>query len=135
MPGRGVPDSVAVPFSLSTKVTPAGKVPVSLIPGVGLPVAVTVKVRNLPAVNEAVLALVIAGGVCSDTVTVWITGGAVEWTVRARAGSGQAPPAKSAASVPIVSKTTHRIRRRIIVAPCHATTSTITEVALIVPLE
>ena len=61
VPGSGVPDSVAVPSPLSAKVTPAGKVPVSLIDGVGLPVVVTVKVAAEPAVKVAVLALVTAG--------------------------------------------------------------------------
>ena len=62
MPAPGVPDSGAVPFRLSTKVTPAGKVPVLLIDGVGLPVAVTVNVPAVPTVKVAVPALVIAGG-------------------------------------------------------------------------
>jgi len=53
---------VAVLFRLSTKVTPAGKVPVLLIDGIGLPVAVTVKVPAVPTVKVAVPALVIAGG-------------------------------------------------------------------------
>ena len=53
---------MAVPFRLSTKVTPAGKVPVLLIDGVGLPVAVTVNVPAVPTVKVAVPALVIAGG-------------------------------------------------------------------------
>ena len=82
MPGRGVPDSVAVPFSLSTKVTPAGKVPVSLIPGVGLPVAVTVKAPAVPAVNEAVLALVIAGA--RDTVAAAVTVKVKDWVASGR---------------------------------------------------
>ena len=53
---------MAVLFRLSTKVTPRGKVPASLINGVGKPVAVTVKVPAVPTVKVAVPALVIAGG-------------------------------------------------------------------------
>jgi hypothetical protein len=37
----GVPDKMAVPLPLSVKVSPAGNVPVSVIAGVGWPVAVT----------------------------------------------------------------------------------------------
>ena len=54
-----MPLKVAVPSALSTKVTPEGKVPVSRIDGVRLPV-VTVKVPP-PAVRVAVSALVTAG--------------------------------------------------------------------------
>jgi hypothetical protein len=39
----GVPDRVAVPLWLSTKLTPAGRAPVSVIAGVGTPLVVTVK--------------------------------------------------------------------------------------------
>ena len=53
---------MSVLFRLSTKVTPAGKVPVSLIDGVGLPVAVTVKVPAVPTEKVALSGLVIAGG-------------------------------------------------------------------------
>jgi len=42
-PDAGVPPSVAVPFPLSTKVTPLGNAPVSVNDGVGDPVVVTVK--------------------------------------------------------------------------------------------
>ena len=57
----GVPASVAVPFPLSTKDTPAGKEPVSDSVGVGGPAAVTVKVPAEPAVKEALFPLVITG--------------------------------------------------------------------------
>ena len=43
-PAAGVPARVAVPLPLSTKVTPAGRRPVSLRAAVGKPVVVTVKV-------------------------------------------------------------------------------------------
>ena len=57
----GVPASVAVPSPLSTKDTPAGRLPVSLSEAVGLPVEVTVKVPAEPAVKEALFPLVITG--------------------------------------------------------------------------
>ena len=82
MPGRGVPDSVAVPSRWSTRVTPAGKVPVLPIFGVGLPVAVTVKAPAVPAVKEAVLALVIAGA--RDTVAVAVTVKVKDWMASGR---------------------------------------------------
>ena len=47
-PAAGVPLSVAVPFRLSTNVTPPGRVPVSVSAGVGEPVVVTVKVPAGP---------------------------------------------------------------------------------------
>jgi hypothetical protein len=56
----GVPLKLAVPFPLSLKVTPAGRVPVSARDGVGAPVAVTVKLPDPPTVNVVVLAVVIA---------------------------------------------------------------------------
>ena len=61
VPTAGVPDSVPVPFPLSTKVTPAGSVPLTEIAGSGMPIAVTVKVPGVPTVNDAILALVMAG--------------------------------------------------------------------------
>ena len=59
--GRSLTPSVAVPLPLSVKVTPAGNVPVLESVAVGVPVVVTVKLHNDPAVNVAELALVIAG--------------------------------------------------------------------------
>ena len=46
---------------LSSKVTPLGSAPVSLSEGVGVPVAVTVKLPAVPAVNVVLVALVIIG--------------------------------------------------------------------------
>jgi hypothetical protein len=48
---------------LSTNVTPLGSVPVSRSDGVGVPVAVTVKLPAVPTVNVVLFALVIAGAV------------------------------------------------------------------------
>jgi len=59
----GVPLRVAVPFPLSVKVTPLGRVPDSLSAGVGDPVVVTVKLPAVPTVNVVLFALVIAGAV------------------------------------------------------------------------
>ena len=63
---------MAVPFPLSTKVTPRGKVPASLINGVGKPVAVTVKVPGLPAEKVVVLGLVIVGASLTVKVNDWV---------------------------------------------------------------
>ena len=63
VPDAGVPLSVAVPFPLVTNVTPLGSAPLSLTDGVGVPVAVTVKLPAVPTVNVVLLALVIAGAV------------------------------------------------------------------------
>jgi len=61
-PVAGVPLNVAVPFPLSTNVTPLGSAPVSVSDGVGDPVAVTVKKPSPdPISNVALLTLVIAG--------------------------------------------------------------------------
>jgi hypothetical protein len=56
----GVPDRVAVPAVVpALNVIPAGSAPCSLIVGVGVPVAVTVKLPATPAVNVVDAALVI----------------------------------------------------------------------------
>jgi hypothetical protein len=62
---------------LLTNVTPPGSAPVSVKVGVGVPVAVTVKLPAVPTVNVVLLALVIAGGVCTlptISVKVWLAG-------------------------------------------------------------
>ena len=62
VPPAGVPDNVAVPFALSVKVTPLGKVaPSSLNAGAGNPEVITVKELDAPSVNVMLPALVIAG--------------------------------------------------------------------------
>jgi hypothetical protein len=55
-----VPDSVAVPFPLSVKLSPAGSVPLCAI--VVAPVAVMVKLPAVPAARDASPALVKTGG-------------------------------------------------------------------------
>jgi hypothetical protein len=52
---------VAVPFPLSTNVTPLGSVPVSVSDGTGVPLVVTVKLLAVPTVNVVLFELVIAG--------------------------------------------------------------------------
>ena len=77
VPEAGVPLSVPVPFPLSLNVTPLGSAPVSLSEGVGLPVAVTVKLPAVPTVNVVLLVLVIAGAVCAVLtvrVKLWLAG-------------------------------------------------------------
>jgi hypothetical protein len=61
LPDDGVPLSAAVPFPLLWNVTPLGSVPVSAYEGVGVPVVVIAKLPAVPAVNVALLALLIAG--------------------------------------------------------------------------
>ena len=57
-----VPDWVGVPDKvLPEKLTPVGRVPTSVIVGVGKPVAVTVKVFEVPVAKVVLLALVMAG--------------------------------------------------------------------------
>ena len=56
-----MPDNVAVPLPLSVKVTPPGRVPVSLRAGVGNPLAVTVNTPALPTWKLVAAALVMAG--------------------------------------------------------------------------
>ena len=61
LPLAGVPDRVAVPFPLSTKPTPVGRVPASETAGVGTPVVVTVNEPALPWVNVVLLDEVMVG--------------------------------------------------------------------------
>ena len=72
MPAPGVPLSVEVPLPLSTKVTPAGRVPVLVKLGIGPPVVVTVKVPSVPTTNEVLLALVIAGAAGARKLAVTV---------------------------------------------------------------
>ena len=62
VPAAGVPLSVAVPFALSTNVTPLGSAPVSVKDGLGKPVVVTAKVPRVPTVKVVLAALVMAAG-------------------------------------------------------------------------
>ena len=66
----GVPEIVPVPSPLSTKVRPAGRVPISVERRCGNPVVVTVNYPNAPAENETNAGLVIAGPRTTVTVAV-----------------------------------------------------------------
>jgi hypothetical protein len=64
VPAPGVPESVAVPFALSTNVTPAGNVPlapIAIAAPLGKPLAPTVNVPGAPTLKVTALPLVIAG--------------------------------------------------------------------------
>ena len=68
-----MPDNLAVPSWLSTKVTPLGRAPVSDSVAVGWPWVVTVKVPALPVVKVALAPEVMDGAVpptVSDTTPV-----------------------------------------------------------------
>jgi hypothetical protein len=68
----GVPLNVAVPFPLSTNVTPDGSAPVSLSDGVGVPVTVTVNVPAVPAVNVVLVPVVNTGARFTVSVKLWL---------------------------------------------------------------
>ena len=68
VPVFGIPDSVAVPFPLSTKVTPLGRAPVSFNAAVGVPVVVTLKDPAVPTWNVTAAALVMAGAAVTFSV-------------------------------------------------------------------
>jgi hypothetical protein len=53
-------------------VTPVGNVPVSLNVGLGVPVAVTVKVPTVPTVKVVLFALVITGAVFTVSVKLCV---------------------------------------------------------------
>ena len=75
--GKPVAD-VGVPLRTpvaALKVRPAGRVPVSLNVGAGLPVAVTVKEPAPPTVKVAWLALVKAGAWLTVRVKLWVAAG------------------------------------------------------------
>jgi hypothetical protein len=105
VPEAGVPLSVPVPFPLSLNVTPLGSAPVSLSEGVGLPVAVTVKLPAVPTVKVVLLALVIAGDVPPlPTVSVKLWLAAVPTPLLAVKVSGYVPAVPEAGvplSVPV----------------------------------
>jgi hypothetical protein len=77
---EGVPESVAVPSKLFTKLTPTGNAPlrvIDMLAFVGNPVVVTVKVPNEPWLNVVLFALVIAGGCWTVSVKLWVASGAM----------------------------------------------------------
>ena len=72
LPDAGVPPKVAVPFPLSTNVSPLGSVPVSVNDGVGVPVVVTVKVPAVLTVKVVLLELVNTGARFTVNVKLWV---------------------------------------------------------------
>jgi hypothetical protein len=69
VPAAGVPLNT---FVVALNVTPLGRVPDSAIVGAGTPVAVTVIDPATSTVNEALLALVIAGAWFTVNVKLWL---------------------------------------------------------------
>src|SRR5579862_9090533 len=69
VPAPGVPLNTPV---VVLKLSPEGSVPVSLNVSPGKPLAVTVKLPAVPAVNVALLALVMAGAWSIVSVNVWL---------------------------------------------------------------
>ena len=63
----GVPDS-----TLWVKVTPVGRVPLSVTEGVGVPVAVTTKLFELPSAKVVLEAEVMVGGASTVNVKDWV---------------------------------------------------------------
>ncbi len=71
-----MPLSVPVPLPLSTKLTPVGSAPFSLMVGVGAPVDAIINDPLTPIVKLALSALVIAGALVDLTAVVkkpWLT--------------------------------------------------------------
>ena len=68
----GVPDSTPV---VALRVTPVGRVPVSVNVGAGNPVAVTVKVPAVPTVKVVALPEVMAGAWSTVSVKLWVAFG------------------------------------------------------------
>src|SRR4029077_16102934 len=98
----GLPDSVAVPLPLLTKVTPLGRVPDRVIvEGVGNPVAVTVNVSAVPTVKVTPAALVIAGAWSTVSMKLWVAFGSVPFA--AVMVSGYVPPVFGPAVPPNVA--------------------------------
>jgi len=71
----GVPESVAVPLPLSTKVTPEGRVPVSENIGVGYPLASIVNELVLPITNTVLVVLMIDGAWLTVSVKLCVAFG------------------------------------------------------------
>ena len=72
MPAPGVPDSTPV---VALRVTPLGRVPVSVKVGAGLPVAVTVKVPAVPTAKVVAFPEVMVGGTeggFTVSVKLWV---------------------------------------------------------------
>src|SRR2546430_1533058 len=98
----GVPDSVAIPLPLLTKVTTLGRVPdLVIVEGVGNPVVWTVNVPVVPTVKVTPDALVIAGAWSTVSVKAWVAFGAVPFA--AVMVTGYVPPVFGPAVPPRVA--------------------------------
>jgi len=75
LPAVGVPLRLAVPFRLSVKLIPPGKVPVKLNVGEGYPLLVKANDPGVPTKNVVLFELVIAGPSPMDKVRVWVASG------------------------------------------------------------
>ena len=75
VPAAGVPERVAVPSPLSTKVTPLGRGPVSETAGAGKPPVVTVNVPALPVVKVVSAPELMDGGSSTVRVNDWLAAG------------------------------------------------------------
>ena len=75
----GVPARVAVPFLLSVRVTPVGRVDpeARVMAGVGVPVVVTGKVNAVPDGTVSLFALVIVGALVTVRVKAWVALGVI----------------------------------------------------------
>ena len=87
-----------MPLPLSVKLNPPGRVPVLVMAGVGLPVVVTVNEPAVPTVKVVVVALVMAGGWPTITVSVWVAFGL---TPLAAVRLSEYVPPEPAAGVPL----------------------------------
>ncbi len=67
-----VPDSVAVPLPLSTKLTPTGGLLVMESAGAGYPVVTTEKLKAAPAVSVTVAPLVKLGAWSTVRMNAWL---------------------------------------------------------------
>ncbi len=77
LPAAGVPLSVAVPLVPAVKLTPLGRLPLSLsVVVAGTPgVVVIVKLPDVPTVKVALAALVMTGGWPTESVKLWVAPG------------------------------------------------------------
>jgi hypothetical protein len=99
----GVPASVAVPFPLSTKVTPLGSAPVSMRAGSGKPVVVTEKEPGPPTENVVALALVIEGASFTVSVKVCVALFTLLVALKVSVYDPPVPAAGVPASVPVLA--------------------------------
>lgn len=66
----GVPEMVAVPLALSTKLRPVGRAPTSVMAAAGYPVVVIVSLKTAPTIDVALLLLVNVGATFMSSTNV-----------------------------------------------------------------